>query len=40
MQHTPPDSVLALRAEAAGTSGSYGTGEDTQPVPPVGADAP
>lgn len=32
--------VLALRAEAAGTSGSYGTGGDTQPVPPVGADTP
>ncbi|TKJ29400.1 copper transporter [Blastococcus sp. CCUG 61487] len=32
--------VLALRAEAADSSGAYGTGEDTQPVPPVGADAP
>lgn len=32
--------VLALRAEAAGTSGAYGTGEETQPVPPVGASAP
>lgn len=27
--------VLALRAEGEGTSGAYGTGEDTQPVPPV-----
>jgi hypothetical protein len=27
--------VLALAAEADGTSGNYGTGEDTQPVPPV-----
>lgn len=27
--------VLALRAESEGTSGAYGTGEDTQPVPPV-----
>ncbi|MCW2740244.1 MAG: uncharacterized protein JWR45_666 [Blastococcus sp.] len=27
--------VLALGAEAKGTSGRYGTGEDTQPVPPV-----
>jgi hypothetical protein len=27
--------VLALRQEAEGTSGLYGTGEDTQPVPPV-----
>ncbi len=27
--------VLALRAETEGTSGAYGTGEDTQPVPPV-----
>jgi hypothetical protein len=25
--------VLALRAEGEGTSGAYGTGEDTQPVP-------
>jgi hypothetical protein len=27
--------VLALGQEAQGTSGMYGTGEDTQPVPPV-----
>jgi hypothetical protein len=27
--------VLALGQEARGTSGMYGTGEDTQPVPPV-----
>jgi hypothetical protein len=27
--------VLALGQEAEGTSGLYGTGEDTQPVPPV-----
>ena len=27
--------VLALGREADGTSGKYGTGEDTQPVPPV-----
>jgi hypothetical protein len=27
--------VLALRAESAGTSGEYGVGEDTQPVPQV-----
>lgn len=27
--------VLALVAEGAGTSGKYGTGEDTQPVPPL-----
>ena len=27
--------VLALAAEAEGASGNYGTGEDTQPVPPV-----
>jgi hypothetical protein len=32
--------VLALRAEAAGTSGAYGTGEDTQPVPPVRSGTP
>ncbi|WP_040339304.1 copper transporter [Candidatus Blastococcus massiliensis] len=32
--------VLALRAEASGTSGAYGTGEETQPVPPVGASTP
>ena len=29
--------VLALGREAEGASGSYGTGEDTQPVPPVPA---
>ncbi|NEK85844.1 copper transporter [Blastococcus saxobsidens] len=29
--------VLALPREAEGTSGSFGTGEDTQPVPPVPA---
>lgn len=28
--------VLALSAEGQGTSGKYGTGEDTQPVPPLG----
>ena len=27
--------VLALGRESDGTSGAYGTGEDTQPVPPV-----
>ncbi len=27
--------VLALSAEGQGTSGKYGTGEDTQPVPPL-----
>ncbi|MCW2700913.1 MAG: uncharacterized protein JWQ45_2448 [Blastococcus sp.] len=32
--------VLALAAEAGGTSGNYGTGEDTQPVPPVPAATP
>ncbi len=32
--------VLALGQESEGTSGRYGTGEDTQPVPPVPADAP
>jgi hypothetical protein len=32
--------VLALSSEGEGTSGKYGTGEDTQPVPPVPADAP
>jgi hypothetical protein len=32
--------VLALGAEGEGTSGRYGTGEDTQPVPPVPAAAP
>ena len=29
--------VLALGQEGAGTSGKYGTGKDTQPVPPVPA---
>jgi hypothetical protein len=32
--------VLALGGEAEGTSGKYGTGEDTQPVPPVPASTP
>jgi hypothetical protein len=32
--------VLALAAEADGTSGNYGAGEDTQPVPPVPATTP
>lgn len=32
--------VLALGREGAGTSGKYGTGEDTQPVPPVPAATP
>jgi hypothetical protein len=32
--------VLALGAESKGTSGMYGTGEDTQPVPPVRATTP
>ncbi|MFD2093677.1 copper transporter [Blastococcus deserti] len=32
--------VLALSGEHDGTSGRYGTGEDTQPVPPVPAAAP
>jgi hypothetical protein len=32
--------VLALGREGEGTSGKYGTGEDTQPVPPVGASTP
>ncbi|MGY1815748.1 copper transporter [Blastococcus sp. SYSU D00820] len=32
--------VLALGQEAEGTSGKYGTGEDTQPVPPVPAATP
>jgi hypothetical protein len=32
--------VLALGREAEGTSGKYGTGEDTQPVPPVPAATP
>ena len=32
--------VLALAAEATGTSGNYGIGEGTQPVPPVPAATP
>ena len=32
--------VLALGQEREGTSGKYGTGEDTQPVPPVPPAAP
>lgn len=32
--------VLALGAEGEGTSGQYGTGEDTQPIPPVPAATP
>jgi Copper transport outer membrane protein, MctB len=32
--------ILALGSESEGTSGKYGTGEDTQPVPPVPASAP
>jgi hypothetical protein len=32
--------VLALVAEGDGTSGNYGIGEDTQPVPPVPAAVP
>jgi hypothetical protein len=32
--------VLALGREGKGTSGKYGTGEDTQPVPPVPTAAP
>jgi hypothetical protein len=32
--------VLALGSEGEGTSGKYGTGEDTQPVPPVPASTP
>ncbi|MGK5173905.1 copper transporter [Geodermatophilus sp. CPCC 205761] len=32
--------VLALGRESEGTSGKYGTGEDTQPVPPVPAATP
>ncbi|WP_324277643.1 copper transporter [Blastococcus brunescens] len=32
--------VLALTAEGEGTSGKYGTGQDTQPVPPVPAAVP
>jgi hypothetical protein len=32
--------VLALAREAEGTSGAYGVGEDTQPVPPVPAATP
>jgi hypothetical protein len=31
------NAVLALGPEAKGTSGKYGTGRDTQPVPPVAA---
>jgi hypothetical protein len=33
-------SVLALGREREGTSGKYGTGQDTQPVPPVPAATP
>jgi hypothetical protein len=33
-------SVLALSRESEGTSGKYGTGEDTQPVPPAPAATP
>jgi hypothetical protein len=32
--------VLALGRESEGTSGKYGTGEDTQPVPPVPSTTP
>jgi hypothetical protein len=32
--------VLALGQEGKGTSGQYGTGQDTQPVPPVPASTP
>jgi hypothetical protein len=32
--------VLALGGEAEGTSGRYGTGEDTQPVPPLPGTTP
>jgi hypothetical protein len=32
--------VLALGRETEGTAGKYGTGEDTQPVPPVPASTP
>ena len=32
--------VLALGSESEGTSGKYGTGDDTQPVPPLPAAAP
>jgi hypothetical protein len=32
--------VLALSTEGEGTSGQYGVGEDTQPVPPVPAASP
>jgi hypothetical protein len=32
--------VLALVSEGDGTSGKYGVGQDTQPVPPVPAPAP
>jgi hypothetical protein len=40
---TPPgqiSTVLALGSEGEGTSGKYGTGSDTQPVPPVPARTP
>ncbi|MCU1612668.1 MAG: hypothetical protein JWO98_208 [Frankiales bacterium] len=33
-------SVLALSRERQGTSGKYGTGQDTQPVPPVAGATP
>ena len=32
--------VLALGREGGGTSGKYGIGEDTQPVPPVPTSTP
>jgi hypothetical protein len=32
--------ILALGGESDGTSGKYGTGEDTQPVPPVPTSTP
>ncbi|MCW2580297.1 MAG: hypothetical protein JWR82_1898 [Blastococcus sp.] len=32
--------VLALSSEALGTSGTFGTGEDAQPVPPIPTPAP
>jgi hypothetical protein len=32
--------VLALGTEGEGTSGQYGVGEDTQPVPPLPVAAP
>ena len=32
--------VLALGPEGKGTSGKYGTGQDTQPVPPVASSTP